>query len=776
MAACCRVLCLGTIAELMSGQLVALVAAAEAETTRRALDREGLLNTALRAHRTSEGYIALPLAACAEPHPTAGSEETLVLDWSGGQLLVQQSSGPARQRERGPTALLHSACERALTEAQAREEDAKGVLQNLPKRWEKLGDIVLLATTAPFDECVGALTSVQQQSLWKALAGAIGANRLGVQGRIETSLHRKSTAQLLWPPSPLGGAWTEHRCNGITYGFDVTRNMFSSGNGTEKARVGRFACAGEVVVDLYAGIGYFTLAYLVHAHAAHVHACEWDADALHALRHNLDVNHVAGRCTVHPGDNAASVPAFQGCAHRVNLGLIPSSEAGWPLAIAALREEGGILHVHANVSSDEGEEARWIDGLLASLRSLSAAEGREWKVSLEHLERVKWYAPRIRHVVADVRCERIAPSGAPSCPPSPPAPLEPRCLLPVPHQSALVLMLVGAFFFASANVLAKSIYWRGMSQVALFLVRGVVVFGMNGALEAVRSGSAAARRVLTLRIGTRQLMQRTLMRSAAGFLGISLLNISFQLISLADAFALFLSSLTLVTALLARVCLDAGSERLTPQALGGGVLTLIGIMCITQPTFLFGGRPPSGVGVALAIGGGIALSVFNVLSRMLGRANVSASMLVSYYMVVIGAGTALIAAVAQAVGPSAPFWATLVLSDDPAVWLYVLLYCGCILVGQLFLAFGYARLPAWKAAILTLTELGFSWTLDVFVLREPTNTLASTGTLVIFAGCVLAASGSDESRAKPLAADDSAAVEVASSPVSDEQGVSCRSP
>ena len=128
MAACCRVLCLGTIAELMSGQLVALVAAAEAETTRRALDREGLLNTALRAHRTSEGYIALPLAACAEPHPTAGSEETLVLDWSGGQLLVQQSSGPARQRERGPTALLHSACERALTEAQAREEDAKGVL------------------------------------------------------------------------------------------------------------------------------------------------------------------------------------------------------------------------------------------------------------------------------------------------------------------------------------------------------------------------------------------------------------------------------------------------------------------------------------------------------------------------------------------------------------------------------------------------------------------------------------------------------------------------
>lgn len=31
--------------------------------------------------------------------------------------------------------------------------------------------------------------------------------------------------------------------------------MFSSGNGTEKARMGKVARKGEVVVDLYAGIG-----------------------------------------------------------------------------------------------------------------------------------------------------------------------------------------------------------------------------------------------------------------------------------------------------------------------------------------------------------------------------------------------------------------------------------------------------------------------------------------------------------------------------------------
>jgi tRNA wybutosine-synthesizing protein 2 len=66
--------------------------------------------------------------------------------------------------------------------------------------------------------------------------------------------------------------------------------MFCAGNASERHRVARFRCDGEVVVDLYAGIGYFTLPYLVHAGAQLVHACEWNPDSVVALRYKFIID------------------------------------------------------------------------------------------------------------------------------------------------------------------------------------------------------------------------------------------------------------------------------------------------------------------------------------------------------------------------------------------------------------------------------------------------------------------------------------------------------
>ena len=57
--------------------------------------------------------------------------------------------------------------------------------------------------------------------------------------------------------------WVSHRENGILYSFDATKCMFSWGNLSKKLRRARLDCKDEDVVDLFAGIGYFVLPFLV---------------------------------------------------------------------------------------------------------------------------------------------------------------------------------------------------------------------------------------------------------------------------------------------------------------------------------------------------------------------------------------------------------------------------------------------------------------------------------------------------------------------------------
>ena len=57
--------------------------------------------------------------------------------------------------------------------------------------------------------------------------------------------------------------WVNHCENGILYSFNATKCMFSWGNLSEKLHMARLDCTDEVIVDLFAGIGYFVLPFLV---------------------------------------------------------------------------------------------------------------------------------------------------------------------------------------------------------------------------------------------------------------------------------------------------------------------------------------------------------------------------------------------------------------------------------------------------------------------------------------------------------------------------------
>lgn len=161
---------------------------------------------------------------------------------------------------------------------------------------------------------------------------------------------------------------------------------------------------GEVIVDLYCGVGYYTIPFLLHGKAAHVHACEWNPNSLLAIRENLKKAgcDVESRCTVYPGDNSQSALQLCYVADRVCLGLLPSSAAGWPLAVAVMKREGGVLHVHENVRDIDVDS--WTVDTCRQFTDMFTASGKVMTVTCRHTERVKSYAPHVLHIVVDLVC------------------------------------------------------------------------------------------------------------------------------------------------------------------------------------------------------------------------------------------------------------------------------------------------------------------------------------------------------------------------------------
>ncbi|MCL1905359.1 MAG: class I SAM-dependent methyltransferase family protein, partial [Methanomassiliicoccaceae archaeon] len=121
------------------------------------------------------------------------------------------------------------------------------VLGTLPSRWEFVGDIVILRmndNAIPYRNEIGKVYGEELKA--KTVCADIG----GVSGEL-----RKPTMEVLF-----GNDTESVRLeNGIRYRFDVTKIMFASGNTDERNRMKHLSCADETVVDMFAGIGYFTL-------------------------------------------------------------------------------------------------------------------------------------------------------------------------------------------------------------------------------------------------------------------------------------------------------------------------------------------------------------------------------------------------------------------------------------------------------------------------------------------------------------------------------------
>ncbi len=269
------------------------------------------------------------------------------------------------------------------------------VFEFIPTKWERLDDLILFPKEA-FTQPIWGEIIQDKNNFFEQIANVLQGRRVGRQQPIANDTIRSSQMELLLGDS----CWVEVKDNGLFYGFDACKVMYSSGNVTERHRMGSLNVEGEIIVDAFAGIGYYSLPLLVHGKATHVHACELNPESIKALNWAAEKNDVSQSITIHEGDNQSTLPSLRGIADRVLLGLLPSSEAAWKPAISTLKEQGGSLHIHMNVEEEHIEQ--WVKDTIQTCLDYAQDNGRNWHCDYHHLEKVKWYAPRVRHVVLDV--------------------------------------------------------------------------------------------------------------------------------------------------------------------------------------------------------------------------------------------------------------------------------------------------------------------------------------------------------------------------------------
>ena len=184
---------------------------------------------------------------------------------------------------------------------------------------------------------------------------------------------------------------TTHSEHGLRYRVDLEGAYFTPRLGTERLRVASQVRPGQVVLDMFAGVGPFSL--LMAKRGAKVVAMDKNPVAVQYLRENAGRNKVAN-LEIREGDAAELALEYESHADHVIMNLPHSASSFLVPALRAARP-GGVVHYYC-IAPEEG---------LYQDRSLIEEAAAPLGATVEVIYQgvVRSYAPRRHNVVIDFR-------------------------------------------------------------------------------------------------------------------------------------------------------------------------------------------------------------------------------------------------------------------------------------------------------------------------------------------------------------------------------------
>lgn len=187
---------------------------------------------------------------------------------------------------------------------------------------------------------------------------------------------------------------TIHREYGCRYKVDLSKAYFTPRLSTERSRILSRVKDGDTVVDMFAGVGPYSIMIAKSKKPAKVVAIDKNPDAVSYLKENISLNSVKNIEAIE-GDAREEAKRFAGTADHVIMNL-PHSAYEFLDSAVLLTRPGGIIHYYGITPEDD-----LFDSSIELIRNAAEKAGRKIEVLEKRV--VRSYAPHQYNICIEAK-------------------------------------------------------------------------------------------------------------------------------------------------------------------------------------------------------------------------------------------------------------------------------------------------------------------------------------------------------------------------------------
>jgi tRNA (guanine37-N1)-methyltransferase len=190
---------------------------------------------------------------------------------------------------------------------------------------------------------------------------------------------------------------TVYKEHGCTFKVDVINTYFSPRLSTERLRIAKLTEPNEVIVNMFGGVGTFSIIISRYNKSAKVYSIDSNPIATDMCRQNIEINKLTGNVIPVLGDAEQEIhKSLKGIAKRVLMPLPEKARDFVDAAVSSLENGSGMIHYFCHVGADNKKTAIQ-NGVMDTSESFS-----KFNHTIRNVRVVREVGPRFYQIVSDV--------------------------------------------------------------------------------------------------------------------------------------------------------------------------------------------------------------------------------------------------------------------------------------------------------------------------------------------------------------------------------------